>query len=195
MNKILLVLTLALTLSVCANKTFNTQADSKPPVSGVTLDNFSTTIRPQDNFYHYVNGKWLDEFDLPADKAYYGTSGILKEQIQGQIKTIINEVSEINHQQGSAEQKIADIYRAYMDLDAIEAKGISSLEADFKKIDDIANISDLSEYMGYADVFSKAPFWFFVYLDDKNSDEYIIFMEQSGLGLPDRDYYLKGGIL
>lgn len=191
MNKILLILTLALILSGCANETLKAQADSKSPVSGITLDNFSTTIRPQDDFYHYVNGKWLNEYDLPADKAYYGTSGILKEQIQGQIKTIIKEVSEINHQQGSAEQKIADIFRAYMDLDAIESKGISSLEADLQKIDAIANISDLSKYMGYADVFSKAPFWFFVYLDDKNSDEYIIFIEQSGLGLPDRDYYLK----
>jgi putative endopeptidase len=190
MKKTLLILAAGLLIG-CSNEIKTNQAKTTTPTSGIILENFSTSIRPQDDFYRYVNGKWLEEFEIPADKSYYGTSSILRKKIEGQLKTIIHDVSQVNHNPGSAEQKIADIYRAFMDVDAIEAKGISSLSADFNKIDAINNISDLSEYMGYADVYSKAPVWFFVYLDDKNSNEYIVFMDQSGLGLPDHDYYLK----
>ncbi|MEZ5471647.1 MAG: M13 family metallopeptidase [Marinicella sp.] len=188
MNKTLLTLAICL-LSSCANQT--TQTETTTQSSGIHLENFSTKVRPQDDFYHYVNGRWLEEFEIPADKSYYGTSSILKKKIETQIQAIINEVAQHDQQPGSAEQKIADLYRAYMDTEAIEARGINSLTTEFQKIDAIQNTADLSEYFGYADVFSRAPISFYVYLDDKNSDQYIIFMDQSGLGLPDRDYYLE----
>lgn len=191
MNKSLLTFSVALILSACTNKQANIEAENKPLVSGVEFQNMDHSIRPQDDFYRFVNGQWLNDFQLPEDKAYYGNNSSLVDKSRAQVKAIINEVSTSINETGSDEQKIADLYKTFMDVDAIESKGLSSLADEIARIDNITNNTDLSEYMAYANVFSNAPFGFYVYLDDKNSTEHIIYVYQSGLGLPDRDYYFK----
>lgn len=193
MKKTLLLTGLSLSLMACHQDAVKQQPTAKTEQvsSGITLDNMDDSIRAQDDFYRHVNGKWLNEFELPADKSNYGAFTQLAELSRVRVQAIIDEVSKMDNEQGSSEQKIADIYRGFMNTETINAVGLTPLTDELAKIDAIENRNDLSEYMGYADIYSAAPLGMFVYIDQKKSDEHIVYMGQSGLGLPNRDYYFK----
>ncbi len=193
MKKTLILSALSLSLMACHQDAVKQQTTAMPEKvsSGITLDNMDKNIRAQDDFYRHVNGKWLNEFELPADKSNYGAFTQLAELSRVRVQAIIDEVSMTDNAQGSSEQKIADIYRGYMDTETINAKGLTPLQSELAKIDAIQNRDDLSEYMGYADIYGSSPLGMYVYIDQKKSDEHIVYMGQSGLGLPNRDYYFK----
>lgn len=195
MKKTLLATGIALSLmsiQVATAKDASPQAaQQKAPISGIDLSNIDQLVRPQDDFYQYMNGTWLKNFELPADKSNYGAFTKLAEESREHVKEIINDVSKGDNKAGSDEQKIADIYKTYMDTETLEAKGLKPIASELKKINGISDIESLSEYMGYADIYSTAPIGMYVYIDQKKSDEHIVYMGQSGLGLPDRDYYFK----
>ena len=111
MFKSMLVLTVALALGSCALNKESYQVEDQFSLSGIELQNMDHSVRPQDDFYRFVNGQWLNDFQIPADKSYYATQTLLNEKIREQVKTIINDVSKSNHQPGTAEQKIADLYK------------------------------------------------------------------------------------
>ncbi len=195
MNKSLLALTTALVISGSANNKANAHADessaSHSVASGIELTNMDKAIRPQDDFYRFVNGKWLTEFKMPEDKSNYGSFTSLAEDSRKHVKAIINNVSKGDNKDGSDEQKIADLYKTYMDVDSIETKALSSISIELEKISNISNKAELSEYLSYSDIYTTAPLGMYVYIDQKKSDEHIVYISQSGLGLPDRDYYFK----
>jgi putative endopeptidase len=197
MKKTLLITGLSLGLMACQPNAVKQSAGSDQApgnnavASGISLENMDKNVRPQDDFYRHINGKWLREFELPADKSNYGAFTKLAEESRERVKAIINEVSAMDNEQGSAEQKIADIYRGYMDTNKINALGMKPITGELAKIDAISNRDELSEYMGYADIYSAAPLGMFVYIDQKQSDQHIVYMGQGGLGLPNRDYYFK----
>ncbi len=196
MKKTLLLTGLAVVLVACQKDMVKEMPKKKAETvsSGINLENMDKSVRAQDDFYRHMNGKWLAEFELPADKSNYGAFTKLAEESRERVKAIIEEAAKMDNKQGSSEQKIADIYRAFMDTDSINKKGLSSLKAEFAKIDAINNRDQLSEYMGYADIYGGgAPLGMYVYIDQKKSDEHIVYMGQSGLGLPNRDYYFKEG--
>ena len=94
-------------------------AATSEPVSGLDLDGFDTTVRPQDDLFASVNGKWLAETELPADRARWGTFDMLRDQSEDDVKALVEEVSAIEStKNGSATQKIRDFYNAYMDAEA-----------------------------------------------------------------------------
>ncbi len=193
MKRTLLLTGLSVTLMACqhqATKNDQTVMTSKVS-SGITLTNMDESVRPQDDFYRHVNGKWLDTFEMPADKSNYGAFTKLAEESREHVKAIIEDASKQENAPGSSEQKIADIYRGFMDVDAINQKGLSPIKGELAKIAAIKSNKDLSEYMGYADIYGDAPLGMFVYIDQKKSDEHIVYVGQSGLGLPNRDYYFK----
>ncbi len=193
MKKTLLLTGLSLSLMACNQKMVKEKpiAMAEKVSSGITLDNMDKNTRAQDDFYRHVNGKWLNEFELPADKSNYGAFTKLAELSRERVKDIINDVSKMNNAPGSSEQKIADLYRGFMDTDAINAKGITPLKAELAKIDAINDRNSLSEYLGYAGIYNSSPIGMFVSIDQKKSDEHIVYFGQSGLGLPNRDYYFK----
>ncbi len=193
MKKTLLLTGLSLSLISCNQDQVKKQPTNKTEkvVSGISLDNMNKNVRAQDDFYQHVNGKWLSEFELPADKSNYGAFTKLAELSRERVKAIINDVSKMDNLQGSSEQKIADIYRGYMDVETINAKGLTPLNSELRKINAINSRHGLSEYLSYADVYSSSPLAMFVYIDQKKSDEHIVYFTQNGLGLPNRDYYFK----
>ncbi|VAW47657.1 Peptidase, M13 family, partial [hydrothermal vent metagenome] len=193
MKKTLLLTGLSLGLMACHQDAVKEQpvVMAEKVNSGITLKNMDKNVRAQDDFYQHVNGKWLREFELPADKSNYGGFTKLAELSRERVQTIINDVSKTDNAQGSSEQKIADIYRSFMDAEAINAKGLTPLKSELAKIDAINSRADLSEYMGYADIYGSSPLSMYVYIDQKKSDEHIVYVGQSGLGLPNRDYYFK----
>ncbi len=206
MKKSVFLVMTALTMSGCGvdhkenkyantksiNKQENTQVEAISQLSsGIDLQYVDHSVRPQDDFYKYVNGKWLKEYKMPADKSRYGAFNALRDKSEKDVKTIIDKLAQNTYAVGSDEQKIGDLYKSYMDVDAIEKAGLSVLEDDLKKIKAITNYNDLLKYMAYADRYTDAPFGLYVSVDAKNSNRYITYIGQSGLGLPDRDYYLN----
>ena len=157
--------------------------------SGIDFSRVDSTVRPQDDFYRHVNGTWLKEFELPKDKSRYATFTVLREKAREDVKKIIEEASKTNSPGGSDNQKIGDLYQSYMDTMTLAETGIKSIIPDLEKIDQIKDISDLSEYFAYADIYTTAPFGIYVYIDKKNPSEHITYLSQSGLGLPNRGYY------
>jgi len=171
--------------------TQTTQAPVKEKVSGIAFDNFDKTARPQDDFYRYINGNWLDNTEIPADRSNYGSFTALFEQSQKQMRTIIEEAAAAKDSpKGSNNQKIGDLFNSYMDEETIEALGMKPLQTEFDKIDAIKDKDQLASHFAHAvKIGSAIPIGVFVGQDRKNSTQYITSVSQWGLGLPDRDYY------
>ena len=156
--------------------------------SGIDLEAMNTNVRPQDDFFTYVNGQWMENTEIPADKSRWGGFSILRDKSTEQVKALIMEAGE-NADSAGAKQ-IGALYNSFMNVDGIEATGLAALSGELKKIDSIENRKDLTDYFAYADTAGfDAPFGAFIYQDMKDVENYITFMWQSGLGLPDRDYY------
>ncbi|WP_417446880.1 M13 family metallopeptidase [Kangiella sp.] len=170
--------------------TTTTQAEQEL-VSGIDKEHFDPSVRPQDDLFRHVNGKWLKEFEIPADKSNYGAFSILAEQAREDVQTIIEEAANSNPEQGSDAQKVGDLYQSYMDEELLEELGTKPLQPELDKIAAIKDLSDLSEYIAYAQMVSEAPFSTYVYVDARQPDTYITQMSQNGLGLPSRDFYVK----
>jgi len=184
---------LSLGLASCASQQApQSQAEVKK-ASGIELENFDHQVRHQDDFYYSVNGKWLATTPIPADKSNYGAFSVLYEESQAALKQIIEEAAaKPNKAEGSVEQKIGDFYAAYMDSTLADQLGIAPLKGQLADIAKTASHADVAALMGkLLTDGSGIPFGFYVNNDAKNSSQYGVYLYQSGLTLPDRDYYLK----
>ncbi len=161
--------------------------------SGISQDGFDTTVRPQDDFYRYVNGAWLKNTEIPADRSSWGSFYELREEAQKHLRTIIEEsANKKDKVEGSDEQKVGDFYLSFMDSARIEELGITPLKEELNTISSVKSKKDLQNLMAHFLVVGvPKPFYYFIGIDQKKSDQYISQLYQSGLGLPDRDYYLK----
>ncbi len=160
-------------------------------VSGIEMANIDNSVRPQDDLYRHVNGKWLNSFEIPADKSNYGSFTKLAEEARENVKTIIEEAAKSKAAKGTDAQKVGDLYQSYMDEALLEQIGTQPLVAEFEKINAIKDSADLSEFIAYAQIIAKGPFGTYVYVDSKDPNTYITQFGQGGLGLPGRDYYTK----
>ena len=151
------------------------------------------TVRPQDDLYQYINGKWLEKTEIPADKSNYGTFTELYDQSQIDLRAIIEESANLkDKKEGSDEQKVGDFYLSYMDSNLVEKLGLDPLKEDLDRINAVKSKSELAKLLGYFEQIGvQKPFGLYVDQDLKQSDKYICYLTQSGLGLPDRDYYFK----
>lgn len=162
-------------------------------VSGIDKDNIDSAVRIQDDFFRHINGLWLKKTEIPADKPMWGSFIVLDDEVQPQLKSIIDSISaKTNNVNGSDEQKISDLYASFMDTSTIETLGIKPLQSLFARVDALSDKAQVPALMAYFNQVSiVTPFDFSVSPDDKDSTVYAVHLSQSGLGLPDRDYYLK----
>ena len=188
---------LALSAASCSNNTASQKnagaTPAKPALgSGIELASMDTHVAPQQDFFRYVNGKWVDNTSIPADKSRWGSFDALDENAEQQVLTLIKELAATEHAKGSDEQKIADLYKSYLDEARIEAAGLTPLLPDLARIDKLKTHKELTilwgDWQRYGDT---SPIVLYVGQDQKQSDQYITGVNQAGLGLPDRDYYLK----
>jgi predicted metalloendopeptidase len=156
---------------------------------GVDLTTRKTSVKPGDDFFAYVNGSWLDTFAIPADKASYGVAEKLDDEARANVRQIIEEAAKAKAASGSIEQKIGDFYASFMDTARIESTGIGALKSELDHIAAARTPADLSKLFGEPGY--QSPIGVYVGPDDKNPDAYFVNLVQAGLGLPDRDYYLK----
>jgi predicted metalloendopeptidase len=158
-------------------------------ISGIDLEGMNTDIRPQDDFYEYANGKWIAATEIPAEEIGWGSYMTLRKTSLEQSKAIIEGLSASTGLEGE-EKKISDFYKAWMDEALVNEKGGKPLMKNLKRIEALTSHDDVMTYFGAENPNGlDGPFNFYVGQDDKDSTRYIVFFVQSGLGLPNRDYY------
>ncbi|TWU19096.1 Neutral endopeptidase [Allorhodopirellula heiligendammensis] len=180
------------TPSLSAEEVTAEDATATGKVSGIDQSLFSESVKPGENFYTYANEKWLDETPIPADKSNYGIFTILDDETREQVRTLIEAAAEEDAAPGTPSQKVGDMYRSVLDVKKRNEAGITPIQPLLKIVDGIESPADLATAMGKLvrrGVYGPlAPY---VSVDAKHSDEYIVYLTQSGLTLPDRDYYLE----
>ena len=167
-------------------------AETKPAlVSGIDTSFYDDTVRQQDDFYRHQNGKWLDTFEIPADKARYGSFNKIADDAEVQLRGIIEDAAKTPGGDANA-QKIGDLYNSFMDEAKVEELGLKPLEADFAKIAALKDKKEIPALIAYFNTIGvDVPYQPYVHQDAKDPTQYVVDLYQSGLGLPDRDYYLK----
>lgn len=195
MKRIITLVAVAAFLSGCDNSTsVNSEMEmvQSDKISGINFENMDNTIHPGDDFFEYVNGIWLKNTEIPADKSRYGSFNVLRDNSEADVRTIIEEASASGAAYGSSEQKVGDLYKSYMDMETRNELGISPLDNRMSQIDNIADLADLSAYFADAGKFSfSTPLALYVAVDAKIPTEYSVHVYQAGLGLPDREYYFN----
>jgi predicted metalloendopeptidase len=194
--RFILLVTVCCVLAGCktTRETTPTSAAETPVrTSGLLLANFDTSVRPQDDLYRFVNGRWLETTPIPADRSNYGAFTILQEAAEADVRELLETAAhDPRRTPGSDAQKAGDFYASFMDVERIEALGLTPLQAELERIGQLRTRADVSRYMGYNQRIGVAqPFEFYVSIDEKNSKRYAGYLYQNGLGLPDRDYYLS----
>jgi endothelin-converting enzyme/putative endopeptidase len=161
--------------------------------SGIDFSGFDTSVRPQDDFFDYANGKWVAETPLPADRARWGTFDALREKSQKDVRELVEEVSAADAvEPGSATKKIRDFYNAYMDSEQPNALGVEAIRTELEAIAAIQSREELFRHFGTLGVYGVgSPIGLFIFSDLKDPDTNIVYIGEAGITLPDRDYYLK----
>lgn len=171
-----------------------TPAASPAPKSGIDLSAIDDQVRPQDDFFRYVNGGWIDRTEIPADKARIVSFTELAEAAEANIRVIVDELRAGTPVANSEAQKLKDLYESFMDEAAVNARGMDPVRPLLAQIDGLRNKRQMVRFVGELGVLGVNPLLgVSVSQDMKNSTEYILYLSQSGLGLPDRDYYLEKG--
>ncbi len=163
--------------------------------SGIALENIDESVRPQDDFYRHVNGKWLERTEIPSDRSNYGSFTELSVQAEEDLRELVEAVAaDRTAANGSDAQKVGALYRGFMDTARIEALGLAPVRAQLDRIAALSSRGELAAFWGgMAPLGGLGPFGSYVYIDQKQSDRHITYMGQGGLGLPDRDYYFREG--
>jgi putative endopeptidase len=161
-------------------------------VPGIDVAGMDLSVRPQDDFFRYVNGKWVDDTAIPPDQSAYGTFAILRDRSQESVRAIIEDEARTNAAPGSNAQKVGDYFKSYMDTARRESLGITPLNAELARLAKITDGKELAAAFARASAIGvRLPFSVNVGADQRNSDQYAVSVSQSGLGMPDRDYYLR----
>jgi putative endopeptidase len=157
----------------------------------IAFEGSDTTVRPQDDLFRHANGKWLSSTEIPADRRSYGTFALLAERAEADVKALLEEAAA--RPGTSAESRmIGDFYASLLDLAALDRAGLTPLKAELDRIAKARTMSDVAALMGHMLGSGVAgPVVAYVSADAKNPTLNAVTWTQSGLGLPDRDYYLN----
>ena len=165
-------------------------------ISGINPNEFNYLVRPQDSLYDHVNSNWLDNTPIPDDQVGWGSYMTLREESYSNqdmlIKKIIERIENNNRFISDEELKIANLYKSFIDRDKVNRLGYDPILPELKIISEISNVIDLWQYFSRSiKSGSSIPLRIFIYDDLKDPLNYTIYIDQGGLGLPDRDYYLE----
>lgn len=159
---------------------------------GINLAYMDTTVTPQQDFFRFVNGRWLDTNQIPEDKTTWGSFNELREQTDQDALALLEGAAESeNTEAGSDPAKAVDLYKTIMDTVTRNKQGIEPVKPYLAKIDAIKNKEDLQNYLTEMQMYGGGGFFRFgVGADAKNSNMNAAYLSPGGLGLPDRDYYV-----
>jgi putative endopeptidase len=155
---------------------------------GLDLGAIKHEVKPQDDLFRHVNGRWLDETKIPDDQALYGSFHMLRDDSEFAVRDIIEEVAK-DPSPGVAQQ-IGDLYASFMDEDRIEKLGATPLEPGLERIKSLSNYAEYFQMIGAFERAGVSGLWgSYVDNDAGNPERYLVHLYQGGLGLPDKDYY------
>ncbi|MFJ6651946.1 M13 family metallopeptidase [Microbacterium sp. NPDC091313] len=158
------------------------------PRSGLQLDELSDEIRPQDDLFRHVNGRWLERTEIPDDKARWGAFHLIAEQAEKDVRAIIEESQ--GAEPGTEARKIGDLYASFLDTESIEALGAEPLAEQLARVDRIDDIPSLLRTIGELDRDGVGGLIaLFVEPDPGNPERYLPMFYQGGISLPDESYY------
>ena len=183
----LLLLALAGSLAACSDKT-----EDGLVVQAFDPASLDSTFRPGDDFYRFVNNKWINAHPIPSDRSRFATFDLLNENSLTTLRAVMEQAAATTHKAGSNEQKVGDFWASGMDSVAINEQGLAPLQPYLDKIDAMSSTADLMEMAAWMNtLYAGAPFFTWVGQDDKNSTQQVMNLNQGGLGLPDRDDYFR----
>ena len=204
MNKsMLLILASALALGGCNTSSKNqTQAQAAGTESGIDLAAIDKSVKPGDDFDKYANGTWEKTAEIPADKSNIGVFSIINDRAQERKAELIDGIVNSNPAAGTDDARIANFYKAYMNTDAIEKRGLSPIKPDLDRIQGIADKGALAEAIGRSlradedplnatNLHTENLFGIFVTQAFGDPTKTVPYILQGGLGMPDRDYYVS----
>ncbi len=191
----LIALVMAGSIAACENNPGGTATTSAQEKSakigawGVDLDQRDLTVNPGDDFNAYVNGEWMKTTEIPADLSRYGMFDQLRLDAEGDVRAIVEELAAKEAAPGSLEQKVGDFYGSWMNVAALDEIGVAAAQPHLDAIYAIDSPEGLMK--AYASQHGDAPFGVGIIPDPADTTRYVAIIGQSGLGMPDRDYYLK----
>ncbi|MFC9554608.1 M13 family metallopeptidase [Rhodococcus sp. NPDC056960] len=158
--------------------------------SGIDLTHLDSDTRAQDDLFVHVNGKWIDDYEIPADRAIDGAFRTLYDKAEVDVQTIIEEAAGSGAAPGTDAQRIGDLYGSFMDADVVEAAGLAPIAAELSDVASAADLSALAAVLGRLQRTGVGgAVGGYVDTDAKNSERYLVHFSQSGIGLPDESYY------
>ncbi|MEZ6024383.1 MAG: M13 family metallopeptidase N-terminal domain-containing protein [Hyphomonadaceae bacterium] len=158
---------------------------------GIDMTAIDPSVKPGDDFFQYVNGAWLNANTIPDDRTSWGTNEMLIEKAERDVRTIIEEAALAGGAPGSNQQKIADYYNAYLNHDAIDARGLEPIQPALAEIAALRTHADVVRFAGRPGHGATFPLIAYIGLDEGNPDRYLPQLTHSGLGLPEREYYRR----
>jgi predicted metalloendopeptidase len=162
-----------------------------PLTSGVDKQYFDPSVRVQDDLTRAVNGKWLDTVEIPPDQASWGSFDILYEETQNQLHDIAEDAVKTSSPSPQT-RRVADFYTSFMDETTVEQRGLAPFNAELAKIDAIESLPDVYREIGHLETLQVGtPLEMSVGLDHRDATRYVVTIEQGGLGLPNRDYFIE----
>lgn len=160
--------------------------------TGIDLNNLDPTVRPQDDFYRFVNGGWFAANPIPSGEPAWSSFGELRLANQQRFQTLLDEAMRSDAPPGSVEKLLGDFYFSGMDVSGLNAAGVQPLAPFLDQIGAIRSTATLQDALAWLNVHKMGGvFGLTVDLDPKQSDQYALILDQAGLGLPERDYYSR----
>jgi putative endopeptidase len=171
-------------------------AESPPLRSGLELSGFDRSVRPQDDLYRFAGGAWLKNTKIPPDRSNYGSFTVLEEQAQDALRRLAETSADGARRglfaKGGDQQKIGDLYASFMAVDVIEAKGIAPIKDLLNEADEVDSPAAIFTLIGRLQTRGLSyPIAAYVSQDRKQSTRYVAGLSQSGLTMPDREFYLS----
>jgi putative endopeptidase len=159
---------------------------------GVDLSAMDRSTKPGDDFFQFVNGAWLAKAEIPPERTNAGTFQDLQILSESRLKELAADLDTRPYASlGTEERKLRDLYDAFEDTAQIEARGLGPAKADLDEIAGLKTRADVARAMGSVKLSAQGVFGVNISVDPKNSNAYVIHLSQSGLGLPDREYYVR----
>ena len=185
---------LRLTAAALFLVTAATPARAQAPARALGIDTtgMDRSARPQDDFNRYMNGRWADRTQIPPDQSSYGSFTMLRDKSIEAVRGIIEEAAAQQAPAGSVAQQVGDFYKSFMDTTRIDGLGLEPLQGELAYIAKLSSTGDLPAALAHLSAIGvRGIVGAGVGQDQKNSSAYIVSLGQGGLGLPDRDYYLR----
>ena len=183
-----IIVLIIMTLNACDNKKSNIEV-----APGVDLSLMDNSVNPADDFFRFVNGKWIDSVEIPADRRRWGSFDELRKMTNDNtLSSLDRAIRNNSFKPGTDQAKAVMFYEAAMDTATINEAGLKPVLSELEKIDAINNMEDLQEYMIASSPFQHgALLGFGIMADLNNSSIHAAYLVPGAIGLPERDFYLK----